>query len=94
MMDTVATSNRSGRTGGEFLLIDAATAHTLLDVAETTRDVVKARNDIRLARETLDTMNRYLSVLEMDVPLRAVVEASRDRLARRLCSMERRFAAI
>ena len=90
-MDTLESSRPKHR-GGEFLLIDAATAHTLLDVAETTHDVVKARSDIRLARETLDTMNRYLGLLDMEPPLRSVIETSRDRLERRLASMEERFA--
>ena len=80
------------RGGGEFLLIDAATAHTLLDVAETARDIVAARRDIQLARETLHAMNGYLSTLDLDAALRAVIERSRDRLQVRLSSMERRFA--
>ena len=91
-MDTLTTLRRPNRTGGEFLLIDAATAHTLLDVAETTHDVVAVRNDIRLAHETLHSMNRYLGTLDMDASLRAVIEMSRDRLERRLSSMQRRFA--
>ena len=64
----------------------------MLDIAETTRDAIEARNDTQLARETLAMMNRYLQALEMDPSLRAVLERSRDKLELRLAAMERRFA--
>ena len=90
-MNAPALCSTRTRGGGEFLLIDAATAHTLLDVAETTRDVVNARRDIQLARESLETLNRYLDELDLETALRAVIERSRDKLRARLSVMEGRF---
>ena len=91
-MNAPVMFNSRNRIGGEFLLIDAATAHTLLDVAETTRDTIEARRHTQLAREMLDTMDRHLQVLEMDASLRAVLERSRDELILRLAAMERWLA--
>ena len=67
--------NNPNHNGGEFLLIEAAAAHTLLDLAESTLDAAEARGQVRLARETLATVSRHLQSLEMDSALRAVLNA-------------------
>ena len=92
-MNAFAMLNGRNCSGGEFLLIEAATAHTLLDIAETSLDAIQAHRDTELARNALNGMNRYLQALEMDASLRAVLERSRDKLELRLEAMERWFAA-
>ena len=87
-MKAFAMLNRRNRSGGEFLLIEAATAHSLLDIAETSLDAIQAYRDTQLAREALIGMNQYLQALEMDISLRAVLERSRDKLESRLAAME------
>ena len=88
-MNAPAMFRSRNQAGGEFLLLDAASAHSLLDIAESTRDATEARRNVQLARETVTTMNRYLQTLEMDASLRAVLERSRDKLELRLAAMER-----
>ena len=87
----MSVPNIPNRAGGEFLLLDAATAHSLLDMAETNRHSTEARSHAQLAREALCTINRYLHELEIDAALRAVLERSRDKLEQRLAAMERLF---
>jgi hypothetical protein len=91
MMNAFTMFTKRNRSGGEFLLIDAANAHTLLDIAETTPDAIEAHRLTQLARETLETINRYLGALEMDASLRAVLERSRDKLELRLAALERQY---
>ena len=92
-MSAPALRNGRHRDGGEFLLVEAATAHTSLDIAGTTPDALEAHRHMQLAREMLYTMNRYLRLLEMEASLRAVLERSRDKLELRLAAVERRIDA-
>ena len=75
--------------GGQFLLAQVTLAHMLLDTAEAMQDADRAHEEIRLARETMHSLNRKLVALNLESGLRQTVEASRDRLRARLLTWDR-----
>ena len=89
-LDLVEKLNRAG---GEFLLADAETAHTFLDMAQTTNDRERARRDFNLAAEALQTIKRYLPRLDIETGLRRSIEVSVAKLHARLQTMGPRFGA-
>ena len=85
--DSRMAIQRLNRMAGEFLLIDAETAHTLLDMAEMTHNRSFAQNDFGRASEVLATINHFLAKLEVEAGLRAEIETARDHLRDRLKEM-------
>jgi hypothetical protein len=84
-------AQRLNRVAGEFLLVDAETALTLLDIAEMSRDSSTAQNDFDRASEALATINHFLEKLDLESDLRGEVESARDQLRERVKSMWPQF---
>ena len=84
-------AQRLNRVAGEFLLVDAETALTLLDIAEMSQNPLTAQNDFDRASEALATINHFLDRLNLESDLRAEVESARDQLRERVKSMWPQF---
>jgi hypothetical protein len=77
-------AERLNRVAGEFLLVDAETALTLLDLADMTRDRSMAENDFNRASEALATINHFLTKLDLESDVRSEIESARDELRERV----------
>ena len=84
-------AQRLNRVAGEFLLVDAETALTLLDIADMSTNPLTAHNDFGRASEALATINHFLDKLNLESDLRAEVEMARDQLRERVKSMWPQF---
>src|SRR5262245_17026209 len=73
-------------------MIDLATAHTFLDIAEMTRDPGRARKNVQMAREALDA-GECIAAENRGGASCAAIEQSRQQLQHRLSVLERRLAA-
>ena len=71
-------------TAAEVLLAGAASAQAFLDIAEATRNSVRARVEVQRAREALAAVERALTNADVDPELREAIESVRDRLKARL----------
>ena len=80
-------AERLNRVAGEFLLVDAETALTLLDLADMTQDRSMAENDFNRASEVLATVNHFLQKLDLECDFRSEIESSRDELRERVKAM-------
>jgi hypothetical protein len=78
---------RLNRVAGEFLLVDAETALTLLDLADMRQDRSMAENDFNRASEVLATINHFLTKLHLENDVRAEIESARDELRERVKEM-------
>jgi hypothetical protein len=87
--DFLATFDTPAVIGDELIMIDLATAHTCLDIAEMTRNVERGRKNVELAREALNAIDRYGA--DPHDALRRTIERSRRQLQLRLMALERRF---
>ena len=82
--DSLLAAKHLNRIAGEFLLINAETAHTLLDVAAMSQNLLVAQNDFTRASEALATINHFLDKLDLESGPRAEVETARNELRDRL----------
>ncbi len=80
-MDLLSTIRQLDREAAQFLLSDAATAHVLLDEADTNHS---GGPDVQRAREGLGSLNRFLAVDSVEADQRTAVQAARDKLQARL----------
>ena len=71
------------RAAGDFLIADAAAAHTLLDCAELSIRTDRQRR-IEKARTALAMMNRFAGRLSLQSKQRSAVDKARDLLEFRL----------
>ena len=86
--NAVETFNQVTQAAGNFLLIDAATAETLLDSAELASNSSDRSRRIDMAREALMTIDRFIGKLSLEPAQHAEVERVRDRLRARLNLLE------
>jgi len=89
--DSLLAAERLNHIAGEFLLVDAETAQTLLDVAEMSLNGFTAQKGFSRASEALATINHFLGRLDLDADLRAEIELARDQLRDRLKTMWPQF---
>ena len=89
--DSLMATKRLNRMAGELLLVDAETAHTLLDVAEMTENRSVAQNDFNRASEALATINHFLGKLDLESDFRAEIESERNQLRERVKQMWPQF---
>jgi len=87
-------ADRLNRVAGEFLLIDAETALTLLDIADMTEDRSMAQNDFDRASEVLATINHFLDKLQLEGEFRSQIEEARNQVRERVKEMWPEFRSI
>ena len=90
--DFLATFDTPAVIGDELLMIDLATAHTCLDIAEMTRNVERALKNVEMAREALLATDRYFASVDPGEGIRGTILQTRNQLQLRLTLLERRLA--
>jgi hypothetical protein len=74
-------------TGAEFLIVDLDTAHTFMDLAETSEDEITVARNYRNARKAYNTVLDFLSKL-------ALVSSDRRAVESKLAVVKARLEAV
>ena len=82
-----------GRKNGDFLLVDAASAHTLMEVARHAEPRPRPSAAVVVARNALLIVDRLLSDSSLERGFRTAIEAERDRLQKSLTAMGQRYSS-
>ena len=90
LMDTPGQFSKVRSVAGRKLLIDAARAQTLLDVAAMAREPARAGGMIARACKALIHINECLRTLEIEASMRGEIEKARNALRLRLAQLDSR----
>ena len=77
-----------GRRNGDFLLVDATSAHPFVEVAKHAQ--ARPRGSVAVVRNALLIVDRLLSDSGLGREFRAAIEAERDKLRKSLPATEQR----